>query len=55
MAGDEWVHKPFANDQNIIEIRESSSKNELAHKLDILLSQVMGYLKDLNNDQTILN
>lgn len=37
VAGDEWVHKPFPNDQSILLMRDSS-KNELAHKLDVLLS-----------------
>jgi len=40
VAGDEWVHKPFPNDSTILEMRDmtDSSKNELAHKLDTLLS-----------------
>lgn len=54
VAADQWVHKPFPNDQKIIELRESSSQNELSNKLDILLSELMAYLKDLSDDQTIL-
>lgn len=55
MAADLWVHKPFPQDQSILDLRHSAPNNETAHKLDVLLSELMMFLNELEADQTIAN
>jgi hypothetical protein len=54
VLGDEWVHKPFPNDKQVLEMRGKTT-NELASKFDALLSKLLGYLSELAEDDTILN
>lgn len=38
VLGDEEVHNPFPNDSKLVEYRKNAENNELAMKLDSLLS-----------------
>lgn len=44
ISGDDLVHRPFPNDQKILEIRKTSNRNDLSQKLDALLLQIISFL-----------
>lgn len=55
LSGDDWVHRPFPNDQKLLDLRECSGRNELALKLDALLVQLLEYLQTLSADGAVLD
>ena len=53
--GDIEVHNPFPSDQKILEFRKHTPNNELAVKLDTLMTIVFEYFQELKEDPALLD
>ena len=55
LSGDDWVHRPFPQDQVIVSAREASGGSDLALKLDGLMELLLTYLGDHKDDEALMN